>query len=105
MLAFVLCCEASVNAQSGKVRQMRQPEARSRGLSGREVKARTEVAPDRRDETKATEELSRASNRRFSVRGLNEGRRAPVAHSLDPEHITFAIIMGMIIVILASGRV
>jgi hypothetical protein len=104
-LAFALCCGPSAHSQSGRVRKLRQPEARARGLSGRAVRTLNEVASGRSDETKAEGESSRTGDRRFDARGLNEGRRAPVAHSLDPETITFAVIMVMLIVILTSGRV
>ena len=78
---------------------------RASGLSGRVFKTGAESALRPQGEKQAEEEPSRAGGRAFDVRGLNEGRRAPVAHSLDPEYITFAIIMGMIVVILRSGRV
>jgi hypothetical protein len=104
-LALAVCCAPLASAQSGRLRQSGQREARASGLSGREVKTSREGVPERLDERPPEEESSRAGGRTYDVRGLNEGRRAPVAHALDPEHITFAIIMGMIVLILVSGRV
>jgi hypothetical protein len=104
-LAYALCFDLSAHGQSGRVRQLRQTEARASGLSGREVKTRTKVSPERWDETRAGEESGRTGSRRFDARGLNEGRRPPVAYSLDAEHITFAVIAVMLIVILTSRRV
>jgi hypothetical protein len=105
-LTLALCCEVpNSHAQSGRVRRLHQPEMRASGLSGREVQTRAEVAPERLNETKAATEVNHTGNSTLEVRELNKGRRAPVAHSLDPEHITFAIIMGMIVLILVSGRV
>ncbi|HEX8846402.1 MAG TPA: hypothetical protein VF791_17275 [Pyrinomonadaceae bacterium] len=104
-LAFALCCGMTARAQSGRARQSSRTEARVVGLSGREVKTDLGATTERRGETQAEGEPNRVGSGEFDVRDLNKGRRAPVAHSLDPELITFAVIMGMIVVILLSGRV
>jgi hypothetical protein len=103
-LALALCCGPVARAQSGRARQLLRTEARASGLSGREVKARAAGVLQDSDETQPAGELSRAGDGRFDVRRINEGRRAPVAHSLDPEYITYGVIFGMIIVILLAGK-
>ena len=104
-LTFALCCGPAAHPQSGRVRKSRRPEARAGGLSGREVKTRPGVAPGRRGETEGAEGPSRGGEPRSEVPSPGAGRRVPAAHALDPEHITFAVIMVMLIVILTSGRV
>ena len=103
-LTLALCCSPCVHAQSGRVRQLRQDEKHEGGLSGREVKMRTKVALEQRDQIKTTEELSGTDNRRFHVRGLNEAKLAPVTHAREGEHITFAVIAAMMILIFTRGK-